>query len=35
MGVNNCSISVKKDCNIVCKCEVYGANIGIGFVMEN
>ena len=30
VGVYYCSTGVKKNCNIVGKCEVYGANIGIG-----
>ena len=29
-GVNECSMSVRSDCNIVEKCEVYMANIRLG-----
>ena len=29
MGVNYCRTRVEKNCNIVGKCEVYGANTGM------
>ena len=29
-GVNNCRSSVGSDCNVVGKCEVQVANIGLG-----